>query len=133
MKAALLHLVFDVAAALLAHIAEHLGEHPFQGIIANLTARRTIRILHRLVAIVADVERGAIEMARVLSGIAVATTQFYHIFLRTEHTGNYQLMEGHTLHVKTIVEGLSDVLQQDGCMGHQIRNAGIKRVDMIVR
>ena len=26
MKAALLHLVFDVAAALLAHIAEHLGE-----------------------------------------------------------------------------------------------------------
>ena len=39
MEAALLHLIFNIAAVLVAEIAKHLGEHPFQGIILHLAAR----------------------------------------------------------------------------------------------
>ena len=39
MKAALLYFVFYVAAAGDALVAEHLGKHPLQGIVAHLTAR----------------------------------------------------------------------------------------------
>ena len=71
-------------------------------------------------------------MARVLSGIAVATTQFGHIVLRTEHTGDDDLMKGYALHVEAVEECLSDVLQQHGGMGHQIGYAGIKGIDVII-
>jgi len=64
MEAALLHFVFDIAALLATDVAKHLAEHPLQGVIANITS-------HGVVAVVADVEGGAVKMARVLSSILV--------------------------------------------------------------
>ena len=62
-EAALLNLVLDIATVLLAHVAEHFGEHPLERIVLNLTAMRAFGILDGLVAVIADVERGAVEMA----------------------------------------------------------------------
>lgn len=68
MEAPLLHLIFDIAAVLVAEIAEHLGEHPFQGIILHLSAR-LFTGLNLLVAVVADIEGSTIEMTRILGSI----------------------------------------------------------------
>ena len=80
MEATLMHLVFDVAAVLIAEIPQHLAEHPFQGIILNLSARLVLG-LNLLVSVVADIERGAIKMARILGGITITGSQFRHIIL----------------------------------------------------
>ena len=132
-ETALLHLVFDVAALLLAHITEHLTEHPLQRIVAHHAATRPIGILHRLIAVVADIERRAVEMAGVLGGITVTATQLCDIVLRTEHAGDNQLVEGHTLHIETVEERLADVLQQDGSSRHEIWDARLERIDMEIR
>ena len=133
MEAALLHFILDVAAARLAHVTQHLGEHPFQRVVAHLTTRRSVRVLDRLVTIVTDIEGGAIEVAGVLCGVAVATTEFHNIVLRTEHTSDDDLMEGHTLDVEAIEKRLSDVLQQYGSTRHLIGYAGIEGIDMEIR
>ena len=69
METTLLHFIFDITTALFAHIAQYFRKDPFQCVVAHL------------LAIVADVERGAIEMARILSSIAIAATQFNYILL----------------------------------------------------
>ena len=46
----------------------------YTGVVADGTTGRTVRILHRLIAVVTDIDSGAIEMARVLRGIAVTAT-----------------------------------------------------------
>jgi hypothetical protein len=81
MKAALLDFILDIATSLLTHITKHLGEDPLKGIIAHLTTGWAIGLLHRLIAIVADIEGGAIKVTRVLCGIAIATTKLHHIVL----------------------------------------------------
>ena len=84
MEAALLHLIFNIAAVLVAEIAEHLGEHPFQGIILHLSAR-LFTGLNLLVAVVTDIEGSTIKMARILGSITVSGTQFRHIILGALH------------------------------------------------
>ena len=74
MEATLMHLVFNIAAVLIAEIPQHLAEHPFQGIILNLAARLVLG-LNLLVSVVADIKRGTIKMARILRGIAIAGSQ----------------------------------------------------------
>ena len=71
-EAALLNLVLNEAPLLLAHIAEHLREHPLQRVVAHLSAARSVGVRHGVIAVVADVERGAVEVARVLGGVRVA-------------------------------------------------------------
>jgi hypothetical protein len=39
-------------------------------------------------------------------------------------------MQGHTLDVEAIEEGLADVLEQDGSTRHEIGNARIERIDV---
>ena len=133
MKTPLLHLVLDIATARLPHVAQHFGEHPLQRVVAHLTARRPIGILDGLVTVVAYIEGSAIEMAGVLSGIAVATTELGHIVLRTEHTRNDDLMERYALHIETVEESLTNILQQYSSMGHEIGNTRIEGIDMIIR
>ena len=41
-------------------------------------------------------------------------------------------MEGHALDVETVEESLSDVLEQDGGTGHEIGNARIERIDVVI-
>ena len=132
METALLDLVLDVAAILFAQVAQHFREHPLQRVVAHLTATGAVRVLDRLVAVVADVEGGAVEMAGVLRGIAVAPTELRHVLLGTEHAGDDDLMEGHALDVETVEESLSDVLQQDGGTGYEIGNARIERIDVVI-
>ena len=83
METALLHLIFDIAASRLTHIAQHLGEHPFQRVVAHHPSRRAVWIFHRLIAVVANIEGSAIEMTRVLGGIAVTATELHHVLLRS--------------------------------------------------
>ena len=130
METALLHLVLDVAAILFSQVAQHLGEHPLQRVIAHLAATGAVGVLDRLVAVVADVESGAVEMAGVLRGIAVAPAELHHILLSAEDAGDDDLMQGHTLDVEAIEEGLADVLEQDGSTRHEIGNARIERIDV---
>jgi hypothetical protein len=63
MKTALLNLIFDIATLLDTHITKHLRKHPFERIVPNLSACRTIWILNRFITIVTDIEGCTIEMA----------------------------------------------------------------------
>ena len=85
MEAALLNLVLNETTLLLAHIAEHLREHPLQRVVAHLSAARSVGVLNGVVAVVADVERSALEMARVLGGVRVTAAQFLHICITAQH------------------------------------------------
>ncbi len=130
MEATLLYFILDVATVLVAHIAQHLAEHPFQRVVTNLSTSRSFGIFDRLVAVIADIEGGAVEVTGVLGGIAVTAAQFGDILLRTEHTGHNDLMHGDALDIQTVEERLTDILQQHGGTRHQVGNAGVKRVDM---
>lgn len=132
-EAALLDFIFNEATILLAEITKHFGEHPFERVVANLTTTRPVRILDCTVTIVADIKCGAVEMAGILRGIAVAPAQLNDILLRAQHAGDNHLMQRHTLDIERVVERLADILEQNGCSRHQIRNAGIQRIDVIIR
>jgi len=132
METALLDLVLDVAAILFAQITQHLGEYPLQRVVAHLAATGAIGVLDRLVSVVADVEGSAVEVAGILRGISVAPTELRHILLRTEHAGNDDLMQGHALDIETVEECLADVLQQHGGTGHEVGNARIERIDVVI-
>ena len=101
MEAPLLHLIFDIAAVLVAEIAEHLGEHPFQGIILHLSAR-LFTGLNLLVAVVAYIEGSTIEMTRILGSIAVSGTQFRHIILGAQNARHDNLMQRNALNLQRI-------------------------------
>ena len=102
MKATLLYLVLDIAAVLLTHIAQNLTEYPLQRIVSHHSARRAIGVFHRLVTVIADIERRTVKMTRLFGSIAITATQLGYIFLRTQYTGNNQSMKGHTLYMKTV-------------------------------
>ena len=59
METTLLHLVLNIASALLTHIVQHLGQYPFQRVVLNLSAFLAWR-LNGLITIVADIEGGTI-------------------------------------------------------------------------
>jgi hypothetical protein len=98
-EASLLHLILDVAALPLPHIAQHLGEYELQRVVAHLITRRPVGVLHRFIAVVADIEGGAIQMAGVLRGVAVDIAQPLYVLLRAQHTGNNQPVQGHTFYI----------------------------------
>ena len=118
--------IFNIATTLLALVAKHLGEHPFQGIVAHLTA-------DGLVTVVADVESGAEEVAGAVGGVLVVALQTGDVVHRAQHAGDDKLIEGHSLDIEAIVEGLSDVLEQDGGTRHEVRNAAGEAVNVVVR
>ena len=111
MKATLVHLVFDITAVLLTEIPQHLAENPLQGIILHLAARLFLR-LNLLIPVVADIEGSTIEMARILGSIAVSGSQFRHIILCTQDTGNNDLMQRNALDLQRIKIRPTDILQQ---------------------
>lgn len=61
------------------------------------------------------------------------TLQLGHIVHGTQDAGDDELVEGNTLDIEAVVEGLTYVLQQDGSTWHQIRNAAGQPIDMIER
>ena len=102
MEAALLDLVLDVAASLLADIAEHLREHPFERVALHGTALRLSGRRDRGEAIIADVERGAEEVATLLSGIPITLLEASHIVLRPQDTRHDNLMEWNTFYIQAV-------------------------------
>jgi hypothetical protein len=42
-------------------------------------------------------------------------------------------MKGHSLDIETVEERLTDIMQKNGSTGHQIRDAGIKWINVIIR
>ena len=124
--AALLHLVLDIASSLIALVAQHFGEYPFQRIVTHFARQG-------LIAIITDVNRSAIEMATLLSSIGIMTLQLSHILHRTQHTGDNELVERQSLGIKTVVECLADVLQHQSGSWYEVRNRAGQAVDMPVR
>ncbi len=129
MEATLFHLIFNIAAVLVAEIAEHLGEHPFQGIILHLSAR-LFTGLNLLVAVVADIEGSTIEMTRILGSIAVSGTQFRHIILGTQNARHDNLMQRNALDLQRIEISPADILEQHRGARHQVRNTVVQFVDI---
>ena len=124
-----MHLVFDIAAVALAHVAHHLGKHIFQRVVAHLAAMLA-RCLNGLIAVVANVEGGAVEVAAVLRCIAVFLAQGSHILLRPHDARYDDFMQWNALHLQTVVKVAADVLQQNGSAGHEIGNAVAQAVDI---
>lgn len=133
METTLLDLVFDITASILTHIVKHLTEDELQRVVAYLTSMRTLWVFYGLITVVTDIERGAVEMARLLGCIGIILTQLSHIGLRTEHTSNNKAMQRYALHLQTVEKCLTDVLQQDSGTGYQIGNTGVERVYIIIR
>ena len=125
MEAALLHLIFDIAAVLVAEIAEHLGEHPFQGIILHLAAW-LFTGLNLLIAVVTDIEGGTIKMARILGSITVSGTQFRHVILGTQNARHDNLMQRNALDLQRIEIGTTNILEQHRGTRHQVRNTVVQ-------
>ena len=71
-------------------------------------------------------------MARVVRSIAVVTLQTSHVVLGAQDAGDDELVQGHTFHIKTVVERLANVLQQQGSTRHEVRNGTVELIDMIV-
>ena len=92
MEASLLNLILYIAALVLAHIVKNLTQHPLQRVVADLTARHPLGIFHGPIAVVANIERGAIEMTRVLRCIAIMRAQLSHIRLAAQYGRNNNLM-----------------------------------------
>lgn len=111
METSLLHLIFDITSVSLTKITEHLAQHPFQGVVLHLSAR-SLSGLHGLIPIIAYVECGAIEVAGVLGGIAIASTELRHIILGAEDARHDDLMERDALDLQGIEISPADVLQQ---------------------
>ena len=126
MEAALLDFVFDVAAAFLALVAQDFGKDVLEGVVANGSC-------DGMIAVVADVEGGAKEVARAFGGIGVVALQLGDVVDGAQHAGDNQLVERYALIIQAVVECLSDVLQQDGSTRHQIGYGVGEAVDMIVR
>ena len=132
MEATLLDLILDVAAALFAHVAQHLAEDELEGVAPHLAAQRTVRVADRLVAVVGDVEGCAVEMARLLRGVGVISAQAADVGLRAEHARDDEAVQGDALHLQRVEEGLADVLEENRGAGHEIGDAGLQRVDAII-
>ena len=109
-ETALLHLVFDIAAVLAAHVVEHLAQDEFQRVVAHLAAVGAVRVFHRLIAVIADVYRRAIQVARVFCGVAIVASQFSHILLCAQYAGHDEAVQGHAFYLEAVEESLSDVL-----------------------
>ena len=126
MEAALLDFVLDVAAAFLALVAQDFGKDVLEGVVANGSC-------DGMIAVVADVEGGAKEVARAFGGVRIMALQLGYVVHGAQHAGNDELVERYAFIIQAVVECLSDVLQQDGSTRHQIGNGVGEAVDMIVR
>ena len=132
MPATLMYFILDVTAILLPHVPQNLGKHIFKCIVAHLTAVLSW-CLDRFVTIITYIERGAIEVATVLRGIAVLAAKLCHIGLRAQHTRHNDLMKGDAFNLKTVKKIASYILQQHRSTRHEVRYAVAKAVDIEVR
>ena len=105
METSLLHLVFYIATLCLAHVAQHLAEHPLQRVVAHGAAPGSLGGADSLIAVIADVEGGAVEVAGVLGGVGVARAQFLNVAARAQHAGNDYLVQGYALYLEAVIEG----------------------------
>ena len=126
----MLHLIFDITTILVAEVTQHLTQYPFQTVVTNLSAGRPFGRFHRLVAVIADVDRCAIQVATVIRSIEIATAQTFHITLGAGDTGDDNLVERDILHIEAVEERLADVVEQNGRTRHEIWNAGGEIIDM---
>ena len=92
METSLLHLILNVASLGLTHVAQHLAEHPLEGVVAHGAALRPFGWADCLIAVIADVEGGAVEVAGVLGGVGVARAQFLNVAARAQHAGDDYLV-----------------------------------------
>ena len=67
-------------------------------------------------------------MARILGSIAVSGSQFRHIILCTQDTGNDDLMQRNALDLQRIKIRPTDILQQYRSPRHQIRNTVVQLI-----
>ena len=67
-------------------------------------------------------------MARILGSIAVSGSQFRHIILCTQDTGNDNLMQRNALDLQRIKIRPTDILQQYRSPRHQIRNTVVQLI-----
>ena len=107
-EATLVHLILDITTIPLTEIAQHLAEHPLQGIVLHLSAR-LLASLNLLISVVAHIKGGAIEMARVLGGIAIASAELRHIVLCAEDARHDNLVQRDALDLQRVEISTPDV------------------------
>ena len=88
-----------VTTTIVAKVTQHFRENPFQSVVLNSPALFASWICHGEVTVVADIYRGAVEMARIFRGIEVMFLQARDIVFRSQGTANDDLVEGDTLYV----------------------------------
>ena len=132
MEAALLYLIFDIAAAFLSGITKNLTQNPLKCIVANRSALGTLWRRDCMVPVVAYIYRGTKPMATVALSIFVVSLQFPHIVLSTQHTGNDELMQWDAFHIQAVEIGTPQMGKKLAGTWNQIRNAathtGIYRI-----
>ena len=72
-------------------------------------------------------------MTRILGGITVACTQFRHIVLGTQDTGDDNLMERNALDLQRVEISLANILKQHRGTWHKIRNAVVQLINIEIR
>jgi hypothetical protein len=64
----------------------------------------------------------------VLRGVSIEATQPAYVILASKDTGDDNLMQGHTLHLKTVKEATPYILEEDRRTGDEIGNAPLEVV-----
>ena len=122
MEAALLHFVLNVATSFGAQVAQHLAEHPLEGVVAHFAALFA-RGANGVVAVVGNVEGCGEAMAALLGGVAVALAQPGQVALGAQDAGDDYLVKRHALEVERVEEVAANLGEQVGCARHEIGNA----------
>ncbi len=123
METALLNFILYITASFIALVAQHLSQDPLQSVVAHGAEFRKVGIAYCFIAVVAYVERRAVEMARIFRGVAVMVTKLAYVVLGAQHTGPDDSMQRYALYLQTVDISPADVAQQNRRTGHKIRDA----------
>lgn len=122
-EATLSPFVFHVAQTVGAQVSQHLAEHPLEGVVGYCSPFRALWRRHGRVAVVGDVEGGAVAVAALLAGVTVAAAQPSHVVLGAQHARHDDAVQRDATHIQAVEETSPDVAQQVVGSWHQVRDA----------
>ncbi len=133
METGLAGFVADVTDALVAEVAQYFGQDIFEPAVPNLFGLRVIGGNYTVKTIVTDVEGRTMLVATVFGCVAVDAAQAAHVFFRTQHGGDNELVEGETFPLERVNKVAGYFREQTLRTWYQIGNGVGEMMHTIIR
>ena len=114
--------MLDIAQALLTEITEDLGQDGLEDSIGHIDAGRSVSMMNGVKPYIRNIKGSAETVTALITGISVYTTEAVYVILGTQDAGNDNPVRRYILNIQTVNKIPSDLMQQAGCLRHQIRN-----------